>query len=226
MAARLAIMPTTARDPGPTAARVATNVRALREARRLELTHLSERLERLGQPIGVPALSRLETGKRRVDVDDLVALALALDVSPARLLLPPPGRDQRAVTTTPGTTARDAEVQLTPGQSHTARDAWGWATGDETPRDLWGPHGDDEQLARYRRWEAENQPFSLSAAGDVTMQEVLEHQDVLDAVVDAVNAAEDHGASRGMVWLYDTMQRQRVHRDREQAQRQAAGGAG
>lgn len=41
--------------------------------------------------MSVPTLSGLENGARRVDVDDLVVLALALDISPVALLMPPVG---------------------------------------------------------------------------------------------------------------------------------------
>ncbi len=67
---------------------VARNVRGVRQRRQLEQQQLSQRLSELGRPIPATALSRIEEGKRRVDVDDLVALAIALNVSPSRLLLP------------------------------------------------------------------------------------------------------------------------------------------
>lgn len=41
--------------------------------------------------MSVPTLSGLENGARRVDADDLVVMALALDISPAALLMPPVG---------------------------------------------------------------------------------------------------------------------------------------
>jgi hypothetical protein len=44
------------------------------------------------------ALSRTERARRRCDIDDLVAIASALGVSPTTLLLPPPsvsGDDRR-----------------------------------------------------------------------------------------------------------------------------------
>jgi hypothetical protein len=42
----------------------------------------------LGRPIPPLGLRHLEAGNRRIDVDDLVVLADALDVSPLMLLLP------------------------------------------------------------------------------------------------------------------------------------------
>src|SRR5260370_15983800 len=73
---------------GPIGERVAHTVRKFRKARNLSHAALSRRLGELGRPIPPLALRRIEAGERRVDVDDLVALALALDVAPVALLLP------------------------------------------------------------------------------------------------------------------------------------------
>ncbi len=54
----------------------------------MSYAELSRRPEELGRPIPPLGLTRIRDGKRRIDVDDLIALALALDVSPAVLLLP------------------------------------------------------------------------------------------------------------------------------------------
>jgi hypothetical protein len=75
-------------DLGPTGEHVARTVRRFREARRLGYAELSRRLAKLGRKIPPLALRRIEAGERRVDVDDLVVLALALDVAPMALLLP------------------------------------------------------------------------------------------------------------------------------------------
>ncbi len=54
----------------------------------MDLAALSARLTDLGWPIPVAALSRLENGNRRVDVDDLMAISNALQVSPSDMLIP------------------------------------------------------------------------------------------------------------------------------------------
>jgi hypothetical protein len=97
---------------GPAAQRVSKNIRALRWERGLDLADLSKRLGNLGQPIAVSGLSKLELGQRRVDVDDLVALALALDVTPNRLLLTEDASDDRVV--------------LVGGGRCSTRSAWRW----------------------------------------------------------------------------------------------------
>ncbi|WFR72938.1 helix-turn-helix transcriptional regulator [Prescottella defluvii] len=67
---------------------VASNLRRLREDANLTYAELGRRLETVGRPIPTLGLRKIESFERRVDADDLVALALALDVSPATLLMP------------------------------------------------------------------------------------------------------------------------------------------
>ena len=68
---------------------VIANVERLREARHLSLRGLSGRLGDLGHPMLPSAVHALVQGKRKVNADDLVALAAALEVSPGTLLAPP-----------------------------------------------------------------------------------------------------------------------------------------
>lgn len=103
-------------EKGPTSARLANNVRELRKRRRLLQDDLAERMAELGRPILKSGLSKLEKGERRVDVDDLMALALALEVTPNRLLLTEE--------------ADDEEVELTEGYTTNRRQAWAWSCGE------------------------------------------------------------------------------------------------
>ena len=70
----------------PMADRVASNVRRLRQHEGLTLEQLSAMLGDLGRPLGVTTLSKIELGQRGIDVDDLVALGLALNVPLDQLL--------------------------------------------------------------------------------------------------------------------------------------------
>jgi transcriptional regulator with XRE-family HTH domain len=63
------------------------------EQKQLSLQAVSERLAELGRPILPSGLSKIEQGDRRVDVDDLVALAAALETVPSALLVEPPQLD-------------------------------------------------------------------------------------------------------------------------------------
>ncbi|MBN7457547.1 helix-turn-helix transcriptional regulator [Mycobacteroides abscessus subsp. abscessus] len=74
---------------GPTAATVALNVKRFRTGLRgWTLAELSERMTEVGRPMTGNTLSAIENQTRRIDVDDLIALSAALEVSPAALLMP------------------------------------------------------------------------------------------------------------------------------------------
>jgi transcriptional regulator with XRE-family HTH domain len=75
-------------DLGPVGVAVAANIERLRESQNLSYAKLSKQLDQLGRPIAPLGLTRIRDLQRRVDVDDLIALALALGVSPTTLLLP------------------------------------------------------------------------------------------------------------------------------------------
>jgi transcriptional regulator with XRE-family HTH domain len=68
---------------------VAAQIRWERERKQLSLQQLSDRLTKAGRPILPSGISKIEQGDRRVDVDDLVALADALGTAPGALLQGP-----------------------------------------------------------------------------------------------------------------------------------------
>lgn len=68
---------------------VATNVAERRNALGLSIAELSRRTQEAGHPLAALALRRIEAGERRIDVDDLTALAAILETTPAALLAPP-----------------------------------------------------------------------------------------------------------------------------------------
>lgn len=72
---------------------LAVAVARLREDRGWSQPDLADRLAAAGSPLSTSMLGKLESGTRRVDVDDLVALADVLNV-PASALLP--GREAHA----------------------------------------------------------------------------------------------------------------------------------
>lgn len=67
---------------------VAANVEHLRKAANMTFVGLSEELDRLDRPIPPLGLRKIVAETRRVDSDDLVALAVVFNVSPASLLMP------------------------------------------------------------------------------------------------------------------------------------------
>lgn len=76
--------------PAPAAptseATIRANVRRLRKAQGLTQTALAERITAAGLPFGDMAVWGIENGKRRINVDDLHALAQALQATPRELL--------------------------------------------------------------------------------------------------------------------------------------------
>ncbi|MEU0784170.1 XRE family transcriptional regulator [Streptomyces sp. NPDC006173] len=102
--------------PTPAGEVLAANLKRLREEQRLTYVELSNRLTETGRPIPVLGLRRIERGERRVDVDDLLALALVLSAHPVDLLVPGDAED-------------DAPYPVTPTVTTTAATARGWIGG-------------------------------------------------------------------------------------------------
>jgi transcriptional regulator with XRE-family HTH domain len=107
------------KEAGPAARRVAENLRRIRQERGLSYAELARRLAATGHPVIDTALLKTEKGERRASIDDLAALAVALGVTPNRLLLPPMG---------PGRLA--GECELTPQVKETPALLWAWAAGE------------------------------------------------------------------------------------------------
>lgn len=104
---------------GATGRTVAANVKWFREVQNLTYAELARRLEAVGRTIPVLGLSRIEDGARRVDPDDLTALAAALGVGPVALLMP-------------RTKHEDEQVEVT-GMRGTAAELHGWMEGKTLP---------------------------------------------------------------------------------------------
>lgn len=107
-------------DIGPTARTVAENVRRLRDLQGMNYTQLSERLRKAANwSINAVGIRRIESGERRVTADDLMALSVALGVSPVTLLYP---------TKAP---SADELLDVTGLEPQTARVVWEWTTASQ-----------------------------------------------------------------------------------------------
>lgn len=122
-------------DTGPTGELVAKNLRRLRT---VSLRDLSDDLGKLGRPITASALQKIEAGVRRVDVDDLMALAVALGVSPLTLLLPEYADNSVS-----------SEMTGAPDGPVSFDRQWMWAVGVEPLHDPTGP-GAEQERAMFR----------------------------------------------------------------------------
>jgi hypothetical protein len=117
---------TAGRPLGSTGEAVRKNISRIREEKGIAVTELSARLADLDRPIPPLGIHRIEDGTRRVDVDDLVTIALALGVSPITLLIT-------------NTEQADAPVAIT-GESRelSAVRVWAWLSAQKmmpsTPR--------------------------------------------------------------------------------------------
>lgn len=114
-----------------TGATVAANIKRLRSGRMLK--DISEQLSKIGRHITPLALARIESGERKVDVDDLMAFAIVFNVSPLTLLLPESG-------------SALVSSKIT-GVSHEygSNILWLWGRGDE-PLEIAAPVGDTQAL--------------------------------------------------------------------------------
>ncbi|MDX5563570.1 helix-turn-helix transcriptional regulator [Streptomyces sp. ID05-04B] len=83
-------MPNRPVEIGPAGLHTARAIEHLRLVRGLTQHQLAARCTAMGRPLSNTALSRTERAHRRCDIDDLVAIATALEVRPTNLLLPLP----------------------------------------------------------------------------------------------------------------------------------------
>lgn len=131
-------------DVGPTGVRTAENLRRIRDARGLSTARLSKLLEDVGRPIQPTGITKIEKKERKVDVDDLVALALVLNVSPLALLLPPVDGDE--------------SVSLAPAVEVPAWLAWEWAEGTSPATETIVGAGEDALLRETAAYESLSLP--------------------------------------------------------------------
>ena len=129
---------------------MAANVKRLMDAQNLTYSALVAKLAPI-RPIPLLGLRKIVVGERRVDADDLVALAVALGVSPATLLYPPAGIRSEDM------------VEVTGVGEMTALNAWGWLVAELAP-------GMEENMPFYARswpeWVRRNAEAIWAARGD------------------------------------------------------------
>lgn len=156
-------------DLGPTGQTVADNVQRLRTRLNLTYAELSRRLETAGRPIPVLGLGRIEKGERRVDADDLMALAVALEVSPLTLLMTDTDSDDKPV----HATGFDAPI--------TAGQVWNWLRADRPATTRTGLEGLRQPV-----------DFILNAAPSWS------HRSVIKALADAGEFLNSHTQQEAM----------------------------
>jgi transcriptional regulator with XRE-family HTH domain len=128
---------------GLTGDTVRTNLKRIRDGQRLRLEDVAVLMTAAGRPMTKAILSQIETGGRRVDVDDLMTLAFVLKVNPNALLLPPAAPDgQRYAVQVPGFGWIDGAL------------VQDWAEGRQQIDQLVPPASDRNT---YEQWQAWNE---------------------------------------------------------------------
>jgi hypothetical protein len=102
---------------GPVGWILAANIKRIRESQRLTYAELSRLLAAAGREIPILGLRRIESTERRVDVDDLLALAYVLKAAPVDLLV--------------SGDATDEPYPVTPEIESTADAVREWVRGEE-----------------------------------------------------------------------------------------------
>lgn len=162
--------------------RVAGNLRSTR--REVSTYELERRLKAIGWPIASSGITRIESGERRVSADDLVALAVALGVTPNQLMFP-------AMASRPGTTYALPLVGTVVAQD---TDIWAWATGDSPLVVLEdGERGEEPSQQDRAAFTLANHPHLLVKG------KAARAADIVDALAGALRLAMERGADVGEV---------------------------
>lgn len=162
---------------------VGANVRELREGLDLDLVDLSAQLETLGVRLGKNALSKLETGGRNITTDELVALAVALGVTPNRILL----GDAEDIS--------QQQVCIAHKWTLTLLEAWKWIQGEKLPVDDANDSGvirtaDLRANTEFRRRSTPHEPHESMSIG---VHRELVESGIFDGVRDTVDKLEARG---------------------------------
>ncbi|MDX3641434.1 helix-turn-helix transcriptional regulator [Streptomyces sp. MB09-02B] len=164
-------------ETGPTGERVAANIAKIRRQRGWDQRKLADRMTEVGRPMRASVISKIEKGDRRVDVDDLVALARALKVSPVTLMLP--GRDERE------------PVPLLPGETVSWQGAWRWMHASAPPPE----DVREDDFIGLLNWLAENRPYL--SEGEFRRQHPGVHEKAADQFMDTDTREEEEGEEDG-----------------------------
>lgn len=118
------------------------NITRFRGLRGYTLRGLSERMEKIGHPMSHATINQIECGGRKVDVDDLAALAVGLRVSVPALMMPPVTDEDEHL-----------EEVVTAGPVTYAGPLWEWLTSQAPPNasPVYGRAKDEFEVEQWRR---------------------------------------------------------------------------
>jgi transcriptional regulator with XRE-family HTH domain len=156
-------------DLGATGEYVRRNIQRFRKRQGLTHTDVVERMKNNGYGVPRTAMSEIENGGRRVSVDDLMALAVALDVPPNALLLPLEDSAE--------------DLQATGARGIPLEDLWTWANGGKSLEVLRNP------LVGLFRPEREDRSLPVRPTRSTDDQDALARE-ALEALRKATQALE------------------------------------
>lgn len=168
---------------------VADEVRRYRKARGMSVQQLSDAVSALGVPLQRPVLSNLENGRRHtVSVDEVLALAAALNVPPV-LLVAPLGRTER--------------TEVLPGVVTSPWDAARWIMGAaELPGSARRWSEDDYGIVRWFQFHQDHIDQALRyrhAARDVDETRAREYLERADEVERSLRRGRDEIRRAGLI---------------------------
>jgi transcriptional regulator with XRE-family HTH domain len=164
--------------PGTNGGRVAANLRYFRRGR--STYEIARALKDIGRPIAANGLTKIENGERRVTVDDLVALAVVLGVSPNQLLFP----------TMMSRNGEPSPLPLVGTAVADDADIWRWANGERPLRTLDPGSGEYSEEPSGQEIAA----FVLGANPHHYITAAERYDDIVAALADAFRSAVKTGA--------------------------------
>lgn len=177
-------------------------VSAVRTARQWRQVDLAERLTAFGVPTSQVAVSRVESGGQGgISIDDVMAYALALGVSPIRLLMPREGDDEVQITPTVTLDGRSARTWMR-GQAPLI-----WTCDSDDPTQWWGRvHADmpatELRLVIHKVHDVVTEASGLLEEVDEASGKGLEQAlAALAGLLDKIDRAEEPDIKRVSVFL-------------------------
>lgn len=138
-------------------AEFACRLRDLRQARNMSRKDLARRCAEAGAPVFTEmVITRLENGQRRVNLDDVYALAYVLGVSPLAMYTPASG---------------DADVALTATVTAPAASVYEWTVGERPAPTSGDVNQTARQAARLRLYQSIPYASRTYGALDLTIHE-------------------------------------------------------
>jgi transcriptional regulator with XRE-family HTH domain len=174
---------------------IAREIRRWRERRGLSAQELSERCDRLGNPIPRNVIANLENDRRHtISVAEMLTFAMALNVPPVLLMYP---------------LGVDSGVEIAPGRGVAPWSAIRWFTGENRPHAaLLGNEPEPDTRHGMREWEEAYQVIEMHRRHDALVQQYRFTRD--DTLTELRRLAEPSHEQRAALARADVVAEQLV----------------